>query len=355
MLRAAFLDVGQGDTTVVWNPDTEHAIVVDCVNAVAVWKLLEQEQVKHISAIIITHLHADHYKQLTAFLDGCQVRGIEWDVVYFHWIGNKNFATLSEDFDGHSKEEDITESLHSKKKRDLYLNLASWANRQFRGRVKASFEWLETIEIPGIHIEFLHPFDKDIGVLQNSGKLNNTSAVFKISDGGASLLLTGDLEPDGWKLLTSQNPSATLTSNVLKFPHHGGWKDADVVSFLSQVAPQIVVISVGTSGYTYYKHPNAHVFEALKCYSRVQVLCTQATSQCDPDVLNKWEEIKTLLGTTNSRFNGLALPRGCPCASTIIVELTEKARVCYPLPEIHQQIVNCLTSAQCRRTLDSIE
>jgi len=313
---------------------------------------LEREQVKHIPAVIITHLHADHYKQLTAFLDGCQVRGIKWDVVYFHWIGKKNFAALSEDFDGHSKEETITERLHSKRKRSLYQNLVSWSHQQLRGRVKTSFEWLEAIKIPGITIELLHPFDKDLGLLKNSGKLNNTSAVFRISDDGASLLLTGDLEPAGWNLLISQNSPDMLISNVLKFPHHGAWKDVDVASFFNQVDPQIVIISVGTSGYTQYKHPNAHVFGALKRLPEIQVICTQVTPQCCTNVLSKQEQIRSLLSTKGNQYKNLAISVGCPCASTIVVELTDQARVCYPLPQIHRKIVDCFPQAQCIKMIE---
>lgn len=122
MLRAAFLDVGQGDTTVVWNPATRQAIVVDCVNAVGVWDLLQREQIKHIPAVIVTHLHADHYRQLMNFLDGCRKRGIEWNTVYFHWADKKNFAKLSDDDDGHSIDE-IANDLRARKKLDLYQNL----------------------------------------------------------------------------------------------------------------------------------------------------------------------------------------------------------------------------------------
>jgi ribonuclease BN (tRNA processing enzyme) len=60
-IKIAFLDVGQGDTAVISCPETREAIVVDCINAKAVKDYLVEEHITHLSGIIVTHLHADHY------------------------------------------------------------------------------------------------------------------------------------------------------------------------------------------------------------------------------------------------------------------------------------------------------
>ncbi len=55
-IRIAFLDVGQGDTIVISSPETGEAIIVDCINADAVLEYLEQEEIKYLRGIVITHL-----------------------------------------------------------------------------------------------------------------------------------------------------------------------------------------------------------------------------------------------------------------------------------------------------------
>src|SRR5689334_8537457 len=77
-IRIAFLDVGQGDTIVVSSPNTREAIVIDCVNAEAVLNYLEQEKIKYLRGVIITHLHADHYIDVPALLRNYdKVAGLE--------------------------------------------------------------------------------------------------------------------------------------------------------------------------------------------------------------------------------------------------------------------------------------
>src|SRR5258708_12288899 len=70
-IKIAFLDVGQADTIVISSPDTQEAIVVDCVDPKAVLNYLTKEQIKYLRGIIITHLHADHYSAVANLLNNC--------------------------------------------------------------------------------------------------------------------------------------------------------------------------------------------------------------------------------------------------------------------------------------------
>src|ERR1017187_5339503 len=71
-IRIAFLDVGQGDTIVISLPEQREAVVVDCIDADAVLQYLKHEKIVTVRALVLTHLHADHYRQATAFLDNCE-------------------------------------------------------------------------------------------------------------------------------------------------------------------------------------------------------------------------------------------------------------------------------------------
>jgi len=348
MLNVAFINVGQGDTTVVWNSQTREAIVVDCLNPVAVWDLLQRVDVQRVRAVVVTHLHADHYAELVAFLKGCQPRGIEWDAVYFEWPKEIPRRILDDD-DKHSQADPDNPSLQRKKTQSLYQTLAAWMSEPGNKWRHKSPDFLDGINIPGMRLEKLHPISGDIGRLMESGKLNNISVVLRISNGESSVLLTGDLEPGGWDFLAGN--FSDLSSGVLKFPHHGAWKRDDVKSLLDRVCPEIVVMSVGTVGEK-YGHPNPHVFEALRQRPKTTVLCTQATSQCTLDPTDVQEKVETILASVDSKFNGMAASKGCPCASTIIIELDDQARIIYPPPSAHLQIIaQCFPSAQCPRAL----
>lgn len=348
MLHVAFLNVGQGDTTVVCNPQTHEAIVVDCLNPVAVWDLLQCENVHRVRAVVITHLHVDHYDGLVRFLKGCQSRGVDWDAVYFYWMSEvKQGRHLLDDDDGHSQAVEESPILRQKKKMSTYRTLRSWAREPGNENRVKSPELLDKVNSPGITLERLHPVYAKIGDLVSFG-LNNISVVLRVSSGGSSTLLTGDLEPDGWDVLMESMPD--LSSDVLKFPHHGAWKRGDVDALLDQVRPEIAIMSVGTLGYQ-YDHPNSHVFNALKRQAKIKVLCTQATTKCTPEPDKVQDRVQVLLAGIDNKFTGVATNKGCPCASTVIVELGDRAQIIHPPRDTHCLIIKeCFPSAQCRKS-----
>jgi competence protein ComEC len=348
MLHIAFLNVGQGDTTVVCNPQTHEAIVVDCLNPVAVWDLLQRENVHRVRAVVVTHLHRDHYAGLITFLEGCEPRNIDWDAVYFYWLPQiAQREQLLDDDDGHSQGEDIL-ALQQKKKLDTYRTLAVWIGEPGNERRYRLPDRLDEVNVQGMVFELLHPTPSKIGRLALSGKLNNLSIVLRVSSGEASVLLTGDLEPDGWDVLMEN--MLDLSSDVLKFPHHGAWKRDDVDALLDQVRPEIVIMSVGTVGHQ-YEHPNSHVFDALKRRVEIKVLCTQATKKCTPEPDKAQDRVQALLASIENKFTGVATNKGCPCASTVIVELGERAQIIHPPRDTHFHIIaQCFPLAQCRKS-----
>ena len=103
-LQLAFLNVGQGDTTIIYDLDLKEAVVVDCVNPIPVFEFLEAKEINRLRALVVTHPHDDHYVGAVKLLDSCELRGITWDACIFRW--DKDVARLPElldDGDGHSK------------------------------------------------------------------------------------------------------------------------------------------------------------------------------------------------------------------------------------------------------------
>ncbi len=338
-LRIAFLDVGQADTIVITCPDTHEAIVVDCVDADAVLDYLEAEHITYLRGVIITHLHADHYSGVTSLLSNYHhVPGLqECEIVIFNQVDRKKFDTLVRDPDLHDEGTKYGAKI-------LLSNLLQWCKQgELEGKQRCSCLQVERrpIALDGIWskiLHLLHPHFSDFPILEAKG-LNNVSGVFLVRGPGSSALLTGDLEPDGWQFLRENHPN--LHSDVLKFPHHGAWKDGDVDSLLDSVQPSIVIISVGSEGYKKYKHPNAHVFEALSTRPHIRVLCTQATDQCQHHVQQKAASVRLQLKAQarQTGFPVIGSKQGCPCAGTIIIELGKEARILQPEPLFHQQSI----------------
>ncbi len=346
-IKVAFLDVGQGDTIVVSSFDTHEAIVVDCINADAVLDYLEQEQIKYLRGVIITHLHADHYSEVDYLLYRCNlVPGIsECERLGFSTILDKrNFDKLLQDADEHSSSYEDTFQIGKNSKHSPLENLLRWCKSDKSRYIIPQVQIMpSTLPFNGMlakNIRLIYPYAIDMPSLESKG-LNNTSVVLRVSGINSSALLTGDLEPAGWHVLQSGYPD--LRSDILKFPHHGGgWNTEETKTLLDIVQPSVVIISVGTEGEK-YKHPNEEVFQTLAspAYSHIQVLCTQATNQCQLSVLDQKHSVIQLLDRqANGRgYKRVASKRGCPCSGTIIIELDNELRVIQPSREFHQDSI----------------
>ena len=344
-VRIAFLDVGQADTIVVTSPQTHEAIVLDCVNPKAVLDYLKQEEILYLRGIIATHLHADHYSGIIGLLENQHlVPGMSsCEVVAFNEVFHQgNLQRLLQDEDCHS--------LGYGGPSTALGQLLEW-RKQNKLRYAAFQAQAGQLPITGTLIKsfhLLHPYAAEYRSLESKG-LNNTSIVLRLSASGSSALLTGDIEPEGWQYLQGNHPA--LQSDVLKFPHHGAWKDADAEKLIDGIQPSIVVISVGSEGHEKYQHPNAHVFDALVKRPHIRVLCTQATDQCRASVFSIRKDVLSKMGTQASKagYPVLGSKKGCPCAGTVIIELSDHARVLQPEIHFHREsiIKTYFTSHKC--------
>jgi beta-lactamase superfamily II metal-dependent hydrolase len=106
--------------------------------------------------------------------------------------------------------------------------------------------------------------------LDASHTINGHSIVLKLTFGGFSFLLTGDLNDQAERILTRAHNRGdiNLTSDILKTPHHGS---ADFsAAFLQAVAPVISVVSSGDeSPEKEYIHPRATLIGSLGKHSRL--------------------------------------------------------------------------------------
>jgi len=366
-IKIAFFDVGQGDTIVISSPDTQEAIVVDCINEDVVLEYLVQEQIKHLRGIIITHWHADHFKRVINLVNGLQLKGIgECEILGTSKLYNdtpvykKQIQNLRRLHDDHSRE-------HNDKRRS-YQRLLKWVQdnkskiRTLQEESDRAFPLKGTLAKT---IKVVHPHSADMPFLETYGQqnttVNNVSVVLHVKSTGAGALLTGDLEHKGWQKL-SENV-ADLKCDLLKFPHHGAWRNADPRVLLNEVNPSLVVISVGcatqgnhTDKSNKYGHPNEGVLSALRAWGTdhlpFHLLCTQATSLCQPDLFGEAKRlpirdaVATKLGSY-AKYSVLN-KNSCPCAGTVVVELDQTAQLIQPKAKTHRQIIsNYFSQSRC--------
>ncbi len=105
----------------------------------------------------------------------------------------------------------------------------------------------------GVRFEMLHPTPSIYDIAGQ--KPNGRSCTLKVSAGGVSMLLAGDIEAPQESLLLS-DMLQRLSSTVLLAPHHGSGTSS-TPDFLDAVAPRIAVFQVGYRNR--YRHPKAEV------------------------------------------------------------------------------------------------
>jgi beta-lactamase superfamily II metal-dependent hydrolase len=344
-LQVAFLNVGQGDTIVVYDLENHEAVVIDCVNFLSVLDFLKSNHINRLRALVITHPHADHCSGATTLLENCERQGISWEACVFRWdfpYYRQNLQMFLSDRDYHSEF-----NLLPKARKSVYENLLVWANNPINKKKHIEPHSLPRDSHLTNALTFYHPEHYDVDVLFKTGSLNNLSYVIQIKD-GVSVLLTGDIEPAGWQYFASNHPNEVANS-ILKFPHHGVWKGGKVSSLLEAVNPEYIVISVGS--YNSYGHPSQEVLSEISKRDKIRVLCTQATLLCSSDINQSRESVLDAIekngGGANQNFKQ---SNGCPCSGTVIIELGVTPKVIWPTQHFHvtQIIQPFMKTHQCK-------
>lgn len=225
LLKVHFIDVGQGDCTLVQTPDGRN-VLVDAGDESSGDKIVDYlltKGVHRIDLLVITHPHMDHIGGLTRVLAEFGVSRV-LDTGYPH--GSKHYK-------------DILSIIESRK---IDYRLA-------RDMRKPDVGTLVSSEV------LWPPIDYEAG---RDSELNNSSIVLKLTYQNVSILLTGDIqnESEGQLLANQQD----LKSTVLKVAHHGS-EYSTSNEFLQVVKPDYAVISVGRDNS--YGHPHKDTLERL--------------------------------------------------------------------------------------------
>ena len=209
-----FLDVGQGDCTLVQTPGGR-VVLIDggpdgTATAAMVGRRLPMWR-RHIDVLAVTHPHEDHLAGLIEV-----ARRLSVDVVVEPDLGPTTPLT----------------------DRWGYV-LAQGGARRVRAE-------------PGKRIDLDGEAVLEVVAAPAAGEVssaNELSVIYRVTAAGLAVLVPGDATPTEQRDL---GRGLDLRADVLKVPHHGA-KDSIDSEFLSRVDPMLVVISVGEGNR--YGHP----------------------------------------------------------------------------------------------------
>lgn len=219
--RVSFLDIGQGDATVIQVPPTDQSpegttVLIDGGPGSGVVDRLRESGVTRLDAVFLTHPHADHVAGLIDVLE-------QFPVAAVFDAAPPSSSQIYLDFLKTVEQKAIPYSITRK------------------GR---------TIVYGELELDVLSPGD-DL----KADDLNADSLVILARFGGLDILIPGDAE--GETLAGLDLPRVA----VYKVPHHGS-RDGTINRVLDKLKPRAAIISVGEGNP--YGHPTDSTMSALE-------------------------------------------------------------------------------------------
>lgn len=232
-LKIYFIDVGQGDSSLIITPNNK-TILIDGggnkenenfdVGKQTLLPYLLDRKIKKIDYLMISHFDADHANGIVEVLENIKVKTL----------------LISKQIEISNEYEKIIEIVKRKKVQVLIVKCEEQINIDKE-----------------VKLQILYPEE----TLKYSD-LNNNSIVVKLVYNNFSMLFTGDIEKEAESYLVNKYSNTnTLKSTVIKIPHHGS-KTSSTENFLKNVNPQIALIGVGKNNT--FGHPNKEVLIRLK-------------------------------------------------------------------------------------------
>jgi len=215
-LRIHFIDIGDGDSTLIITPSGEN-ILIDTGSPLSVNRLtqyLESLGIEKIDHLILTHPHYDHIGGIFSLIS-------RFKVVRFYDSGLSNPGD------------------------DIYRDYVSVVRQDLSGyRILQAGE---SIEAGGVRIDVINP------ILPPTGNPNADSIALRLTYGEVKVLFAGDMTNTAERRLLKLG--LDLRSQIIKLAHHGE-NDATSEEFLKAVNPEYAIISVSNTDVYGRPHPN---------------------------------------------------------------------------------------------------
>jgi competence protein ComEC len=213
-----FLDVGQGDATLIRHPGGAAVLFDGGPPEARVYRLVKEAGVRRLSAVVATHASRDHHGGLLELVERVPV-----DLVLDGGDGTA----------------------------DPGFNAVLRRAEERGARIVAATAPL-ALRIGGIGIEVLAPAPRDPGPAPEDP--NERAVVALVRSEGLDLFLSADAES------ASLAPLALPDIDVMKVPHHGS-ADPGLPQVLERLRPEAAVVEVGENS---YGHPAPSTLAALR-------------------------------------------------------------------------------------------
>lgn len=223
LLTVDFLDVGQGDCTLIRTPERNILIDASTVDAyTAIASALEKFHITKLDMVIATHPHNDHIGSMAKIIENYD-------------IGLFIMPYLSEEIIPTTKT--FENMLLALKEKEIEITIAE----------------------PNTYYDLGNDMRLTItGPVDTYDSLNNLSVVCTLEYKDASFLFTGDMESKAETDILKGN--FNVEADVLKVAHHGS-STSSSKRFITAVNPTYAVISVGKDNS--YGHPNNKTLNTL--------------------------------------------------------------------------------------------
>lgn len=264
-LVVTFLDIGQGDSTLIETPGGR-VILVDGgegktpdakvlypfdAGSRVILPVLRAKSISRLDLVVESHPHSDHIGGLVDVLADPAIETKEvWDSGFAGW----KYPTYER-----------LRGLVAEKKIPCLCP-----------KEGAIYDWGDGVTA------------KVVRCAPDAHAPNDASIVLRISYGDVSILLTGDSEDAAEKAMVAAR-SSDLKSTILKVAHHAS-KTSTSKEFLAAVAPKVAVISCGD--YNGYGHPHPQTMETLAT-AKCDVHRTDLESHVEVRIDGKGYEIRT--------------------------------------------------------------
>lgn len=261
-LKIYFLDVGQGDSTLIVT-EAGKKILIDGggnesydIGENILKPYLLKKRISKIDYIIISHLDYDHCGGIISLLEYIDTEYIILPIQY-----------------------------------EIYNNLKLLVNKLNEVNSRAKIIYLKANDIlsfdSNTYIQILWPFEKQV-VFDNS--INNNALVFKLKYNGMSMIFTGDIEKEAEEIIVEKYKNTNiLNSDFLKVAHHGS-DSSSIDELIKLINPKLALIGVGRNNK--YGHPSESVLDRLE-KNNCKVYRTDLNGEVDI-VINKAKNIEII-------------------------------------------------------------
>ena len=309
VLKVRFVDVGQGDGAIIESRNGQ-IVVLDGGEEdnfynyfTAAWAHKLRSGPVDLAAIVVSHGDADHFSGLTRLVMGRGPKDgppVSTKRVFHNGLAKHPTSAGSQmlgktaKVDGTTYIVELEDDLLSVDDKDLNRPFLEWKaalQRLKKGTTGFKMRRLEYgdggafdfLADEDIKVDVLGPITEVVkgkpalpmlrepggGGLSISHTINGHSVVLRLTYGNVRILFGADLNEESEQrlLARARADGISLTSEVLKVPHHGSADFSPAV--LDAIRPVVSVISSGDeSGAKEYIHPRAGLVGALGKYSR---------------------------------------------------------------------------------------